>query len=367
VGWLGRDILGSVTDLPVYLRDQPGGSGPTCRLILGTLPQWFGIEQAVDRYVAVADRSPTVIASVGERDVGFLTVVRHSPSTAEIYVMGVVPEHHRQGVGRELLAHAERSLAAGGVEYLQVKTLSPSRPDVGYERTRAFYLANEFRPLEEFPSLWGPEDPALQMVKALRQPENPVLGSEEVAGARAVGRLLVLVTGMPGTGKSRVADAAGDLLGAAVLAHDWAMSGLRPYHELSRTLDNMDPPGHRAVGWSLLHALARSELRRDRPVVLDGVARDSDVAVCRQLVDEEGGRMLLLATECSDADLHRRRIEGSQRKIPGWDELDWERVARSRANWEMPGESDLTLDAARLWENNLVLLRDLLDKQSRGR
>jgi GNAT superfamily N-acetyltransferase len=248
VGCLARGILGGVTDLAVHLRDQPTGSGPTCRLILGTLPQWFGIEQAVDRYVAVADRSPTVVASVGERDVGFLTVVRHSPSTAEIYVMGVVPERHRRGVGRELLAHAERWLAADGVEYLQVKTLSPSRPDAGYERTRAFYLANKFRPLEEFPTLWGPEDPALQMVKALRQPENPVVGSAEVAGPQAVDRLLVLVTGAPGTGKSMVADAAGHLLGAAVLAHDWAMSGLRPYRELSQAINKYGPAGPPSCG-----------------------------------------------------------------------------------------------------------------------
>ena len=30
---------------------------------------------------------------------------------------------------------------------------------------RAFYLACGFRPLEEFPTLWGPENPALQLVK----------------------------------------------------------------------------------------------------------------------------------------------------------------------------------------------------------
>jgi hypothetical protein len=38
---------------------------------------------------------------------------------------------------------------------------------VGYERTRAFYIAGGFRPPEEFPNLWGPENPALQMVKVL--------------------------------------------------------------------------------------------------------------------------------------------------------------------------------------------------------
>jgi ribosomal protein S18 acetylase RimI-like enzyme len=142
-------------------------TGPTCRQILEALPGWFGVEQSVEDFVTVADSAPTVVASVGGRDVGFLTLVRHSPYAAEVYVMGVLAEFHRQGIGRQLLEHAERSLAADGIEFLQVKTLSPRKRDEGYERTRAFYLASGFRPLEELPNLWGPDNPALQMVKVL--------------------------------------------------------------------------------------------------------------------------------------------------------------------------------------------------------
>jgi hypothetical protein len=58
-------------------------------------------------------------------------------------------------------------LAADGVEFLQVKTLAPSKPDEGYARTRAFYLARGFRPLEEFRNLWDAENPALQMIKVI--------------------------------------------------------------------------------------------------------------------------------------------------------------------------------------------------------
>ena len=81
--------------------------------------------------------------------------------------MGVLPQYHRRGVGRALLRTAEERLAEGGIEYLQVKTLSPAKADAGYARTRAFYQANGFRVLEEFPTLWGTENPALQLVKRL--------------------------------------------------------------------------------------------------------------------------------------------------------------------------------------------------------
>jgi GNAT superfamily N-acetyltransferase len=151
----------------LVLRDMTAGAGPVCRHILGTLPTWFGVPASVEDYVATADRAPTVVACLDGVDVGLATIFRHSDYAAEVYVMGVLPEHHRQGVGRAMLRRAEALLAADGVEFLQVKTLSPRHPDEGYQRTRAFYEAYGFRPLEEFPTLWSPDQPALQLVKVV--------------------------------------------------------------------------------------------------------------------------------------------------------------------------------------------------------
>jgi GNAT superfamily N-acetyltransferase len=93
-------------------------------------------------------------------------VKQHNPRAAEVYVMGVVADQHRRGIGTALLAAAEDALRRRGVEYLQVKTLAPSREDENYARTRRFYEARGFVPLEEFPDLW-PGNPALLLVKAL--------------------------------------------------------------------------------------------------------------------------------------------------------------------------------------------------------
>ena len=154
-------------DGELRIRDQAVGAGETCRRILKTLPTWFGIPASVEDYIAATDRSPTVIASLGDEDVGLLALVRHSRYAAEVYVMAVLPELHRQGIGRALLGHAEGMLAADGAEFLQVKTLAPSKPDDGYDKTRAFYLAYGFRLLEEFRDLWDAENPALQMIKVI--------------------------------------------------------------------------------------------------------------------------------------------------------------------------------------------------------
>ena len=136
---------------------------------LATLPTWFGIEEANAAYIAAAATTPTIVASVDRRDVGLTIITRHFPHAAEVHLMAVVPELHRQGIGRSMLELAEESLATDGVRYLQVKTLSPRRDDAGYAKTRAFYEGYGFVALEEFPELWDPSNPALQLVKTVER------------------------------------------------------------------------------------------------------------------------------------------------------------------------------------------------------
>lgn len=143
------------------------GQGEVCAAILRALPDWFGVEEATRQYIADIETLPTFLAELDGGVVGFLTLKQHTEFAAEIHVMGVRPLAHHRGVGRALLERAEAYLRERGVEYLQVKTLSPAHPDAGYARTRAFYTACGFRPLQEFPELWGPENPCLQMIKGL--------------------------------------------------------------------------------------------------------------------------------------------------------------------------------------------------------
>ncbi len=173
-------------------------------------------------------------------------------------------------------------------------------------------------------------------------------------------RYLVLVTGLPGTGKSTIAEVASSELGVAVLSHDWAMSGLRPFPEMQEALDRIEPSGHRSVGWSILGALARSQLRTGRSVVLDGVARAPEIAVCASVAREEGVRLVVIATSCSDPDVHRSRVEGRQRLIPNWYELEWAHVLSARGAWEAPSACDLALDAVVGLDENAGRVRELL-------
>lgn len=151
----------------VELREVAGGAGARCAEILASLPSWFGDEAANRAYVETAERSPTLLAEVGGRAVGLLLLSRHGPAAAEVHLLAVRPESHRRGVGRRLVEHAERVLTGEGVRFLQVKTPSDRHHDAGYAATRAFYRALGFVVLDELPSLWGSENPAVQLVKEL--------------------------------------------------------------------------------------------------------------------------------------------------------------------------------------------------------
>ncbi len=142
--------------------EEPSARSRLCEVVLADLTDWFGFEEVNAAYVRDVAKLPTF----GVGDDALLSLKLHNARAAEVYVMGVRPALQRQGIGRALVAVADDYLRERGVEYVQVKTLGPSHSDEGYERTRRFYEACGFVPLEEIHGLW-PDNPCLVMVKHL--------------------------------------------------------------------------------------------------------------------------------------------------------------------------------------------------------
>jgi ribosomal protein S18 acetylase RimI-like enzyme len=153
--------------LTIEIEGATVGRADVCEPILRSPPDWFGIERSIVQYLEDMKTMPTLIARAKDETVGFLTIKKHNDYSGEVHVMAVRAEAHRSGVGKRLVETAEAILRRDGIEYLQVKTRAPSKPDEHYERTRAFYMAMGFRPLEEFVNLWDENNPCLVMVKKL--------------------------------------------------------------------------------------------------------------------------------------------------------------------------------------------------------
>lgn len=153
-----------MSKMPSFIQTLQNGEAEICENILRTLPNWFGIEQAIVNYRQDIEQMETYVAKVNGQIIGFLTLNTHNVYTAEIHVMAIREDHQRQGIGRKLIHHIESILQTRKIEYLTVKTLAPSKASIHYEKTRQFYMALGFRPLEEN-NLWGDTNPCLIMAK----------------------------------------------------------------------------------------------------------------------------------------------------------------------------------------------------------
>lgn len=143
-----------------------------CEAVLRTLPEWFGIEDALQMYARNTGLLPTFALEDSSELIAFVSLREHFPESWEIDCIAVTASHRNTGLGSRLLAHAEHWALSKGARYLQVKTLAPSAGDANYDQTRRFYLARGYTPIEVFPKLWAPSNPALMLIKQLEDRGN---------------------------------------------------------------------------------------------------------------------------------------------------------------------------------------------------
>lgn len=136
--------------------------------ILKALPNWFGIPESTQEYINRSANLPFFAAIHKSKLLGFISLKENNQYTAEIYVMGVLSDCHRQGIGKALFNRALSWAKEQGYEFLQVKTLDESHPDTYYARTRKFYFSMGFRPLECLSELWGKANPCLIMIQCIK-------------------------------------------------------------------------------------------------------------------------------------------------------------------------------------------------------
>ena len=149
------------------------GLASRCEPILRGLPDWFGIESAIVHYVEAIESLPTLMVTSGADDIGFLSLKIRGPESADAYVLGILEQWHRQGVGRAMFTEGEAWLATQGVRFLQVKTVDPARECEHYAVSRRFYESIGFTKLETFPTLWDEANPCLQLIKCLEAQPMP--------------------------------------------------------------------------------------------------------------------------------------------------------------------------------------------------
>lgn len=162
---------------------------------------------------------------------------------------------------------------------------------------------------------------------------------------------MIIFSGLPGTGKSSLAEALGRDLGIPVFAKDWLEAtllrcGLEPTSQER-------PLGF--AGYELLTVLAERQLRLGQSVILDSVAASQSIRrTWLGLASGYHAECRIIECICSDEALHRSRLEERKRGIPGWHELEWSEVERVRSYYHAWEEQRLVLDLAHAFDENLL-------------
>jgi predicted kinase len=189
-------------------------------------------------------------------------------------------------------------------------------------------------------------------------PRTEIASSSAQPWYASVVSVFIVMSGLPGAGKSAMALALGKALSAPVLSVDPVEAAM-----WRAGVDRAQPTG--LAAYVVVEALADEILQLGQTVIVDAV---NDAVQARQqwrdLATRRGAILHYIELICSDHGLHRERLEGRQRDIDGFVEPTWDSVLERRAHFGTWHEDRLVLDStAPLADNVHLALAHLCDSQ----
>jgi len=167
--------------------------------------------------------------------------------------------------------------------------------------------------------------------------------------------MLIILGGLPGTGKTAIARELARQLSAVYLRIDSIEQAIRDFRAVSKPLDD--------AGYRIGYAVAEDNLRLGRTVVADSV---NPVKVTRDAWTVVADRVPVSAVEieviCSDPNEHRRRVEARATDISGLRLPTWEEViSREYHAWDR--EHFVIDTATRTVEQSVEMIRSMLQNR----
>jgi predicted kinase len=156
---------------------------------------------------------------------------------------------------------------------------------------------------------------------------------------------LILVTGMPGGGKTTMARMVSRRLQIPVFAKDRVQRVLRD-HNLA--------PANSGDGYYLILDQADEQLSLGLSVILDATfPLDHFRIVASEIASRNKAQFCAIHCFCSDDAVWQARMSNRVQYVPGWKPVGWEDVLRMRTYYQPWGSNALPVDSVTPPEDNL--------------
>ena len=152
---------------------------------------------------------------------------------------------------------------------------------------------------------------------------------------------LIVMSGLPGSGKSVIAERLAEQLKLPVLSVDPIESAI-----IQAGIERSFETG--VAAYLVAEALASEQLKLGNSVIIDAVnAEEEGKDVWRGLAKKYGLALIVLLVTVSDRTLHKQRIESRVRDLHGFSEVTWSQVEAREKVFTAWKEPTLQLDSAR--------------------
>jgi predicted kinase len=152
---------------------------------------------------------------------------------------------------------------------------------------------------------------------------------------------LIVTSGLPGSGKSSVAEGLARALSVPILAVDPIEAAMWRAH-IPKLMTGI-------AAYEIAAAAAEENLKLGLSVIVDAV---NPIEAAREMWRRLAERQQVC--HCSDPTIHRNRIEARVRGIAGMPEVTWDLVEERRAEYEPWTVDRVTLDTANQSPERLV-------------
>lgn len=160
--------------------------------------------------------------------------------------------------------------------------------------------------------------------------------------------MLIVMAGLPGSGKSALAVRIAGELRCAILSVDPIEAALW------RAGIGRDQPTGLAA-YVVAEDLAREQLRIGADVIIDAV-NDAELArqQWRSLAAEQKVDVAFVEVICADEDEHRHRLENRRRALEGFPEPSWDEVWARRSGFDGWHDERITVDSMLPLDENVT-------------